>query len=126
MPELPDVVVYCDALRARIVGEPLRGARIVNPFVLRTAVPPLAVPNDEERRAARERLALPVDASLVVYPGDLELGDGAARAIDAVRAMRTGAVLAMACRAKTARAKDAERELRARASPLGDRVRWLG
>ena len=42
MPELPDVAVYCDALRARIRGRPLRGARIVNPFVLRTAVPPLA------------------------------------------------------------------------------------
>ena len=42
MPELPDVTVYCDALRARIEGKPLRGARIVNPFVLRTAVPPLA------------------------------------------------------------------------------------
>ena len=42
MPELPDVALYCDALRARILGEPLRGAHIVNPFVLRTAVPPLA------------------------------------------------------------------------------------
>ena len=41
MPELPDVAVYCQALNARIGGKPLRGARIVNAFVLRTAVPPL-------------------------------------------------------------------------------------
>ena len=41
-PELPDIAVYCDALTARIGGKPLRGARVVNPFVLRTAVPPLA------------------------------------------------------------------------------------
>jgi formamidopyrimidine-DNA glycosylase len=41
MPELPDVAVYCQALNARIGGKPLRGARIVNAFVLRTALPPL-------------------------------------------------------------------------------------
>jgi formamidopyrimidine-DNA glycosylase len=41
MPELPDVAVYCHALNARIGGKPLRGARIVNAFVLRTALPPL-------------------------------------------------------------------------------------
>jgi formamidopyrimidine-DNA glycosylase len=41
MPELPDVTVYCNALNARIGGKPLCGARIVNAFVLRTAVPPL-------------------------------------------------------------------------------------
>ena len=41
MPELPDVIVYCNALNAHIGGKPLRGARIVNAFVLRTAVPPL-------------------------------------------------------------------------------------
>ena len=41
MPELPDVAVYCKALNARTGGSPLRGARILNAFVLRTAVPPL-------------------------------------------------------------------------------------
>jgi glycosyltransferase involved in cell wall biosynthesis len=90
------------------------------------AVPALDVPAEEARRAARERFGLPADAPLVVYPGDLELGDGAARAIDAVRAMRMPAVLVMACRAKTERAKDAERELRARAAPLGERAHWVG
>ena len=42
MPELPDVVVYCDALSERIGGETLLRTRIVNPFVLRTVEPPLA------------------------------------------------------------------------------------
>jgi len=42
MPELPDVVVYVEALEARIVGHRLERIRIVNPFVLRTALPPVA------------------------------------------------------------------------------------
>jgi formamidopyrimidine-DNA glycosylase len=42
MPELPDIVVYLDALAPRIVGQPLERARITSPFVLRTADPPLS------------------------------------------------------------------------------------
>jgi formamidopyrimidine-DNA glycosylase len=42
MPELPDLTIYRDALVARIRGRRLDRVRIVNPFVLRTAVPPLA------------------------------------------------------------------------------------
>ena len=41
MPELPDVEVYREALAARVTGQPLRGVLLRNPFVLRTAVPPL-------------------------------------------------------------------------------------
>ena len=41
MPELPDVDVYCAALESRIEGEPLSDVRLLNPFVLRTAVPPV-------------------------------------------------------------------------------------
>ena len=41
MPELPDIVVYAEALRTRIVGQPLEDIKLVNPFLLRTAVPPL-------------------------------------------------------------------------------------
>lgn len=39
MPELPDLTVYLDALASRISGEPLRGIRIANPFVLRSVDP---------------------------------------------------------------------------------------
>lgn len=41
MPELPDVEVYVEALRARIVGQPLERVRLGNPFLLRTVEPPL-------------------------------------------------------------------------------------
>jgi len=42
MPELPDIVVYLDALAPRILGLPLERARVTSPFLLRTAEPPLA------------------------------------------------------------------------------------
>jgi formamidopyrimidine-DNA glycosylase len=42
MPELPDIVVYIEALERRILGQTLEGVRIVSPFLLRTANPPLA------------------------------------------------------------------------------------
>ncbi len=41
MPELPDIVVYIDALRKRILGERLDRVRIASPFLLRTATPPV-------------------------------------------------------------------------------------
>ena len=41
MPELPDVTVYCEALHARLAGAVLERVDVANPFVLRTAVPPL-------------------------------------------------------------------------------------
>jgi formamidopyrimidine-DNA glycosylase len=40
MPELPDIVVYLEALDKRILGQTLEGVRIVSPFLLRTASPP--------------------------------------------------------------------------------------
>jgi formamidopyrimidine-DNA glycosylase len=42
VPELPDITVYVDRLAARVVGGALRRIVIGNPFLLRTAVPPLA------------------------------------------------------------------------------------
>ncbi|HEX6883948.1 MAG TPA: DNA-formamidopyrimidine glycosylase family protein [Planctomycetota bacterium] len=42
MPELPDVELYVEALRERVGGRRLEGCRIKSPFLLRTAVPPLA------------------------------------------------------------------------------------
>ena len=40
VPELPDVVVYLEALAPRAVGQPLERLRIANPFLLRTVDPP--------------------------------------------------------------------------------------
>jgi len=42
VPELPDVTVYIDTLRPRILGREIIAARVLNPFVLRTVTPPLA------------------------------------------------------------------------------------
>lgn len=42
MPELPDIEVYLSALRPRIQGQPLEGARVGSPFLLRTVEPPLS------------------------------------------------------------------------------------
>lgn len=41
MPELPDIVVYLEALHSRIVGHVLERAEIHGPSLLRTADPPL-------------------------------------------------------------------------------------
>ena len=42
MPELPDLAVYLESLQRRIAGRTLVAVRIANPFLLRTAVPPIA------------------------------------------------------------------------------------
>ena len=42
MPELPDIVVYIEALEKRIQGSILERVRLASPFLLRTAVPPLS------------------------------------------------------------------------------------
>jgi len=42
MPELPDLTAYLDALENRVVGRRLVALRIANPFLLRTALPPIS------------------------------------------------------------------------------------
>jgi formamidopyrimidine-DNA glycosylase len=41
LPELPDVVVYVEALTRRIVGQRLVGLHLLSPFVLRSVDPPI-------------------------------------------------------------------------------------
>ncbi len=41
MPELPDVTVYVDRLAARVVGRVLVHLRVLHPFLVRTADPPI-------------------------------------------------------------------------------------
>ncbi|HZY11882.1 MAG TPA: DNA-formamidopyrimidine glycosylase family protein [Beijerinckiaceae bacterium] len=41
MPELPDVTVYVEALEQRVRGKRLDRVKLMNPFILRTAVPPI-------------------------------------------------------------------------------------
>jgi formamidopyrimidine-DNA glycosylase len=67
MPELPDVTLYIEALETRIVERRLTRARIVSPFLLRSARPGLDV---FEGRAARsldrlgKRIAIGFDGDL--------------------------------------------------------------
>ena len=53
MPELPDVVIYCEALDERIRGQTLERIRLSSPFLLRTAVPPIG--DAEGKRVVRVR-----------------------------------------------------------------------
>jgi len=41
MPELPDIVVYLEALEQRVLGQTLERVELATPFLLRTAVPPI-------------------------------------------------------------------------------------
>lgn len=93
------------------------------------AIEPLTIKTQAERMALRSTLGLPQQAPLLVYPGDLEFGEGGRVAVEALRALSArGVHLAMACRTKTPQAKAAEAALRARVSELGldKHVTWLG
>jgi formamidopyrimidine-DNA glycosylase len=69
MPELPDIVVYVESLERRIVGRTLEQVRLNSPFVLRTAVPPLADVVGKRILAVRrigKRIVLVVEGELFV------------------------------------------------------------
>ena len=53
MPELPDIVVYIEALEKRILGQVLEGIRLVSPFLLRTVDPPLTAARGKRVRELR-------------------------------------------------------------------------
>lgn len=53
MPELPDVVVYVERLGDRLSGQTLERVRLLNPFVLRSVMPPVA--SAEGRKVAGVR-----------------------------------------------------------------------
>lgn len=53
MPELPDIVVYIDSLKPRVVGHTLRKVRVINPFLLRTFDPPIAEAEGKTIRSLR-------------------------------------------------------------------------
>lgn len=44
MPELPDIVVYIEALERRVLGREVTGVRVVSPSVMRTYDPPFDAP----------------------------------------------------------------------------------
>jgi glycosyltransferase involved in cell wall biosynthesis len=91
------------------------------------AIAPPPPPNTAAVVGKRRALGAREGWSLLVYPGDLEFGRGAAVAVEALSRLPK-AVLVMACRRKTARAEEAERRLREDAARAGvaERIRWVG
>jgi formamidopyrimidine-DNA glycosylase len=72
MPELPDITVYVETLEHRILGSRLVRLRLNDPFLLRTAVPPIA--SAEGRRTVGVRrmgkrivIGLEDDLHLVIH-----------------------------------------------------------
>jgi formamidopyrimidine-DNA glycosylase len=67
MPELPDVALYVEALRSRIVGHVLERVRIASVALLRTAEPPLSIAEGRVVRRLRrigKRIAIGLDGDL--------------------------------------------------------------
>jgi len=67
MPELPVITVYIEALGARIRGSKLERVRVVGPFLLRTATPPLQVAEGKEVKELRrigKRIAIGLEGDL--------------------------------------------------------------
>jgi formamidopyrimidine-DNA glycosylase len=67
VPELPDVVVYIEALEQRILGRVLQRAEVRGPMLLRTVDPPLESVNGRTVTAVRrvgKRIALGLDNGL--------------------------------------------------------------
>jgi formamidopyrimidine-DNA glycosylase len=70
VPELPDVVVYVEALERRIIDAPLERIRIASPFVLRSVDPPIAEAHGRRVVGVRrlgKRIALESDLFLVIH-----------------------------------------------------------
>ncbi len=67
MPELPDIVVYIEALEQRILGRTLDRVIIASPFLLRSIDPPIASVHGHKVRALRrigKRIAIGFDVGL--------------------------------------------------------------
>ena len=67
MPELPDITVYLEALEQRIQGTTLKRVSVASPFLLRTAVPPLASVEGRkvvDLRRLGKRICIGVDGDL--------------------------------------------------------------
>ena len=67
MPELPDIVVYIEALERRVLGHVLERVQIAGPFLLRTADPPIEAMQQHAVKALRrvgKRIALGFDNDL--------------------------------------------------------------
>lgn len=72
MPELPDITVYVENLAQKLRGATLQRLRLLNPFLLRTALPPIGEAEGRrvtgvERLGKRVVLALEGELFLVIH-----------------------------------------------------------
>ena len=72
MPELPDITIYVERLEAKVRGATLQRVRVLNPFLLRTALPPIAQAEGRrvvgvERLGKRIVIALDSELFLVIH-----------------------------------------------------------
>ena len=88
MPELPDLSVYLESLQSRIAGRNLLAIRLANPFLLRTAVPPIAAAEGRKVIALRrlgKRIVIALEGGLflvlhLMIAGRLQWLEGNAKA----------------------------------------------
>ena len=69
MPELPDIVVYLEALAPRVLGQPLERLRIANPFLVRTPEPPVSAVEGRRVTGLRrlgKRIVFAIDGNLFI------------------------------------------------------------
>jgi len=67
VPELPDLESYVEALRERVLGEPLLAVKVATPFLVRTADPPLREVDGRRVEAVRrmgKRIVLVLEGDL--------------------------------------------------------------
>ncbi len=84
MPELPDIVVYIEALEARVLGQRFDRVSITAPFLLRTAVPPISTVEGRkvvELRRLGKRICVGLEGNLwlvlhLMIAGRLHWKDG--------------------------------------------------
>jgi formamidopyrimidine-DNA glycosylase len=87
MPELPDIVVYIESLEARILGQTLNKVRLLNPFLLRTAAPPISAVEGRKVAGVQrlgKRIAIRLEGELflvlhLMIAGRLRWFDGKAK-----------------------------------------------
>ncbi len=72
MPELPDIVVYLEALEPRILNQTLERVQIASPFLLRTAAPPITSAEGKkviELRRLGKRICIGLEDDLAPHAG---------------------------------------------------------
>ena len=69
MPELPDVLLYIESLKSRILNQPLEHLRLASPFVVRSVTPPVSAISNRTVRGLR-RLGKQI---ILEFDGDLFL-----------------------------------------------------